>query len=52
MNWTNEIKTDLLIESRMTAKVWWSSWGRETDQKGKRTHGHGEQCGDFGGQGV
>ena len=50
MNWTNEIKTDLLIESRMTRGRRLGYGGIE--QKGKRTHGHGEQCGDFGGQGV
>ena len=24
--------------------------GRRTGQKGKRTHGHGQQCGDCGGE--
>ena len=25
--------------------------GREIEQKGKRTHGHGQQCGDCQGEG-
>ena len=25
-------------------------WGRGTEQKGKRTHGHGQQCGEPWGQ--
>ena len=24
--------------------------GREIEQRGKRTHGHGQQCGDFWGE--
>ena len=26
--------------------------GRGIEQKGKRTHGHGQQCGDCWGEGV
>ena len=26
--------------------------GGGSEQKGKRTHGHGQQCGDYGGGGV
>ena len=40
----SKIGTDSQMENRMTAKV---SWGRlgggGTKQKGKRTHGHGQQ---------
>ena len=32
----------------MTAK-WWGVRGGGTEQKGKRTHGHGQQCGDYWG---
>ena len=34
----------------MTAK-WGRLGGRGIEQKGKRTHGHGQQCGDCGGWG-
>ena len=30
----------------MTAKGVGRLWGGGTEQKGKRTHGHGQQCGD------
>ena len=49
---TSNIETDSQIENRMTAY-----WGRErvvgggTKQKGKRTHGHGRQCGDYKAEG-
>ena len=42
---TSKIETDSWIESRMTAKK-----GREgagIEQKGKRIHLHGQQCGDW-----
>ena len=32
----------------MTAS-WGEVRGRGIEQNGKRTHGHGQQCGDFGG---
>ena len=31
-------------------RQWLGSGGIE--QKGKRTHGHGQQCGDCGGRGI
>ena len=31
----------------MTAGGGWRLGGRGTEQKGKRTHGHGQHCGDF-----
>ena len=36
----------------MTAKQGWKLGGREIEQKTKRTHGHGQQCGNCGGGGV
>ena len=33
----------------MTAK-WEGLWGGGIEQKGKRTHGHGQQCGDCRGR--
>ena len=49
---TREMGPDSQVESRMTA-----SWGRGRgaggiEQKGKRTHAHGQQCGDDWGEGV
>ena len=36
----------------MTAKRGWErKEGGRMKQKGKRTHGHRQQCGDFGGEG-
>ena len=32
----------------MTAKRQVEVRGKGTEQKGKRTHGHGQQCGDLG----
>ena len=32
--------------SRRTAQGWGSVGGGGIEQKGKRTHGHGQQCGD------
>ena len=46
---TGKTETDSQIESR------WQLGGRvgagRIEQKGKRTHGHGQQCGDCGGLG-
>ena len=41
---TRKIETDAWMESRLTAKGGGCGGGME--QKGKRTHGHGEQCSD------
>ena len=30
----------------------WGWWREEIKQKGKRTHGHGQQGGDCGGEGL
>ena len=38
------------MESRMTAKGVGRLWGGGTEQKGKRAHGHGQQCGDCWGE--
>ena len=46
---TRKIETD--SENRMT--VLWGGWrlsGGGMEQKGDRTHGHGQQCGDYWGQ--
>ena len=43
--------TDPQMESRMTAGVGRLECGG-IEQKGKRTHGHGQQCGDCWGKGV
>ena len=40
---TSKIEPDLQTESRMTAKGG-RLGGGEIDQKGKRTHGHVQQC--------
>ena len=32
----------------MTAKVGGTGRGGAIEQEGKRTHGHGQQCGDYG----
>ena len=43
--------TDSEMESRVTAQgVLGGDGGME--QKGKKTHGHGQQCGDCWGQGA
>ena len=44
---TSKIETDSQIESRMTA-MGMGLEGGEIQQKGKRTNGHGQQCGDSG----
>ena len=50
MNKLNKQNRHRLIESRMTAMVGGVSLGDEgIEQKGKRTHGHGQQCVDYGG---
>ena len=36
----------------MTAKVEGGLGGGGIEQKGKRTHGHGQQCGDCWGKGA
>ena len=38
------------MENRITAGG--GVRGRGIEQKGKRTHGHGQQCGDCWGEGV
>ena len=48
---TSKTETDLHIESRMTATGLRERGGGGTEQKGKRTHGHGQQCGDCSGEG-
>ena len=48
---TRKMGTDTEMESRMTAKGVGRLWGGGTEQKGKRTHGHGQQCGDCRGEG-
>ena len=42
----NKIETDSQMESRLTA-MGRQVEGGGTEQKGKRTHGHGQQCGDL-----
>ena len=42
-----KIRTDSQIESRMIAGGRWGrGGGGQIEEKGKRTHGHGQQCGD------
>ena len=48
---TRETGTDSWMESRVTAGGGEVRGGR-TERKGKRTHGHGQQCGDYGGEGL
>ena len=45
---TNKENGDRLIESRLTAMWWGEVEGGGTEQKRKRTHGHGPQCCDCG----
>ena len=45
-------KPDTDSESRMTAKGGEPVGGGGIEQKGKRTHGHGEQCGGFLGKDI
>ena len=47
---TNRIETDSQMESRMTASRKERLKGGGMEQKGKRTHGHGQQCGDCWGE--
>ena len=42
--------TDSETESRMTAKGWGKWGGGGIEQKGKRTRGHGQPCGDCWGE--
>ena len=49
MNWTNKQKRDSYMESRWQL-VRGVYRGGETEQKGKKTHGHGQQCGDCWGE--
>ena len=45
-NWTSRANGDRLIDGeQMTAARGRRLGGRGTEQKGKRTHGHGQQCG-------
>ena len=39
------------MESRTTASGVGRLGGGEIEQKGERTHGHGQQCGDYLGEG-
>ena len=51
---TSKTEPDAQIESRMTALAGSRAvevGGGETEQKGKRTLGHGQQCGDCLGEG-
>ena len=43
---TSEIGTNSQIESRLAAIDGWMLAGERIEQKGKRTHGHGQQRGD------
>ena len=52
MNKLNKQNIKRLIESRMTATGLRERGGGGTEQKGKRTHGHGQQCGGCSGGGV
>ena len=45
-NGQTEQARDRLIKNRMTAKGWRRLQGGGIEQKGKRTQGHGQQCGD------
>ena len=47
---TSKIETDPQIESTLTAMGRGRLRGRRIKQKGKRTHGHGQQCGDCRGE--
>ena len=49
---TSKIETDLMMESRMTAKLGRRLGVEGLEKKGKRTHGHGQQWGDCGGDTV
>ena len=49
MNKLNKQNRDTLIISRMTAKRGRVAGGR-IKQKEKRTHRHGQMCGDYGGE--
>ena len=53
MNWINKENGDRLIDGEQVTA---SGGGRRggssgIEQKGKRTHGHGQQCGDYWGEG-
>ena len=48
---TSKIETDSQIESRPTAKGG-GLRGGGIEQKGKRAHGHGQQCGNCWGEGA
>ena len=43
---TSKMETDSYMESRMTAKQGGRWGGGGIAQKGKKTHGRGQQCGD------
>ena len=49
---TSKIETDPQIESTLTAMGRGRLRGRRIKQKGKRTHGHGQQCGDCWYKGI
>ena len=48
---TRKMGTDSQMESRMTAGGRYFGDGG-IEQRGKRTHGHGQQCGDCRGKGL
>ena len=50
-NLTSKIETDSYIESRLTA-LEWGLEGGQIELKAQRTHGHGQQCGDCGKEGI
>ena len=49
---TNKVETDSWVESQLTALRSVEGW-RDWERKGKkkRTHGHRQQYGDYGGRG-
>ena len=52
-SWTNEQNTDRLIDGEQADRS--GGWGLDSgglEQKGNRTHGHGQQCGDCGERGA
>ena len=50
MNWNNKQNRDRLIDREQDGNCWGEGGDEEIEQKGKRTHGHGQQCGDCWGE--
>ena len=48
---TSKTEMDSWIESTLTAMGRWLG-SRKTEQNGKRTHGHGQQCGNCQGGSI